>query len=163
MDSGDGRSRGLQRSDCGDALGRRVECSDSGKCSDCGDVLGRRVECSDSGKCSDCCDVLGRRVECSDSGKCSDCGEGEGVLSADSHGGGVGGRPGVGSMCDREGPGGSLPRSRAPRKGGEGNVRLAAVIEVKEGVGAGPWASDDTRRSGGGVGLWGGGGGVEWN
>ena len=142
MDSGDGRSRGLQRSDCGD-------------------VLGRRVECSDSGKCSDCCDVLGRRVECSDSGKCSDCGEGEGVLSADSHGGGVGGRPGVGCMCDREGPGGSLPRSRAPRKGGEGNVRLAAVIEVKEGVGAGPWASDDTRLSGGGVGLWGG--GVEWN
>ena len=123
MDSGDGRSRGLQRSDCGDALGRRVECSDSGKC--------------------------------------SDCGEGEGVLSADSHGGGVGGRPGVGCMCDREGPGGSLPRSRAPRKGGEGNVRLAAVIEVKEGVGAGPWASDDTRLSGGGVGLWGGGG--EWN
>ena len=63
MDSGDGRSRGLQRSDCGDVLGRRVECSDSGKCSDLGDALGRRRKCSDFG------DALGCKCKVERSGK----------------------------------------------------------------------------------------------
>ena len=58
-----------------------------------------------------------------------------------------------------------MPRGRAPsREGGEGNVGsgVTGVKEGGDGAGAtGAGVSDDTRLSGGGVGLWGGGG--EWN